>query len=81
MKDWRQQISDEIAKKGMSQRQFCKRTGVHNSELSYIISKDRSLSVKVALALELYLIRTAEYWMNCQLKEQIKIAKEKDGRF
>ncbi len=81
MKDWRKQIDEEIRKKGMNQRQFCKRTGVYISELNTIINKDRPLSLKVALALELYFVKTAEYWLNSQLKEQIKTAKNNDGRF
>lgn len=81
MKDWRKEISEEITKKGMNQRQFCKRTGVYHSELNTVINKGRPISLKLALALELYFIKTAEYWLNCQLKERIKTAKIEDGRF
>ena len=81
MDTWRLQIQQELTKKGMTQRQFCRRTGIYQSELNSIINKNRSLSMKVALALELYFIKTAEYWLNCQIKEQIKTAKNNDGRF
>lgn len=81
MKNWREEIQERIAKKGMTQRQFCRRTGIQVSELNIVINKDRGLSLKIALALELYLIKTAEYWLTCQLKEQIKEAKLKDKRF
>lgn len=79
--DWRKQIKESVQRTGMTQRQFCKRTGIHLNEFNTIVNKDRSLSVKVALALEMFNIRTAYFWLNCQLKEQIKTAKNEDSRF
>jgi len=78
---WRKEILKEIDKKGISQRQFCKRTGISPPELSIVINKERGLTIKIALALEFLFIKTADYWLGCQLKEQIKAAKKKDGRF
>jgi len=78
---WRKEIKEAVQRKGMTQRQFCKRTGIHLNEYNTIINKDRSLSIKVALALEMYNIRTAYYWLNRQTKEQLKTAKINDDRF
>lgn len=79
--DWRKQIKESVQRKGMTQRQFCKRAGLHLNEYNTIVNKDRNLSVKVALALEMFNVRTAYFWLNCQLKEQIKTAKNEDCRF
>jgi plasmid maintenance system antidote protein VapI len=73
--NWRRKIEKEIEVKGISQRTFCKLTGVYPSELNNVIHKNRSLSIKIALALEIMEIRTAKYWLSKQLKEQIRNVK------
>lgn len=74
--NWRDNIVSEISEKGYTQRSFCRVTGLYPSELNNIIKKNRSLSIKVALALENEGIKTAEYWLTLQLKEQIEYSKK-----
>lgn len=81
MKNWRAEIRTEIESKGITQMDFCKRAGIHASELNTVINKYRPLSVKLALMLELYFIKTAEYWLTQQIKGQIEDAKKEDTRF
>lgn len=79
--NWRDEVKIELKKKGFTQRLFCKRTGIHQPEFNNMIHGKRRLSMKHALSLELYMINTAEYWLNKQLKEDIEIEKRKDNRF
>jgi len=76
-----EEIQKELDKKGLSQREFCKRADMIPSHLNYIINGQRKINVRVAILLELYFIKTASYWMQKLLEEEIKEAKEKDGRF
>lgn len=79
--DWQDELKQILDKKNITQRQFCNRTGVYQSEFNNIINKKRPLSMKVALMLEFLFIKTAKYWLTKQLEEDIKIAKREDGRF
>ncbi len=79
--NWQDELKQTLDKKKITQRQFCKRTGVHFSEFNNIINKKRPLSMKVALMLEFLFVKTAKYWLTRQLEEDIKIAKRDDGRF
>lgn len=76
-----EEIQKELDKKGISQREFCKRSGMVPSHLNYVINGQRKINVRVSILLELFFIKTASYWMQKLIEEEIKTAKEEDGRF
>lgn len=79
--DWRLELKNELESKNITQSQFCKRTGIYRGEFNNVLKGKRPLSMKHALMLEFLFIKTAEYWLTRQLIDNIKIAKQKDGRF
>jgi plasmid maintenance system antidote protein VapI len=76
-----EEIESELKKKGISQATICKRADIYPSLLSNIIAGERRLDIKTAIKLELFFIKTANYWLIKQLEEDIKAAKVEDGRF
>ena len=79
--NWREEIKTKMISRGVSQRQLAKRLGMSHVEISNMINGKRPMSLRFALGLEFVFIKTAEYWLTCQLKERIAIAKANDGRF
>jgi len=73
----RDRILKTFKARGISQRGFCKRTGVSTVELNEFFKGKRLLSMKMAFGLEFLYIKTADYWLTVQVKEQcIKYRKE-----
>ena len=59
-------IRDELKERGMTQKQLAMDTGIKPSVISETINGKRSVSVKMAAALERVLGIPAEYWLNLQ---------------
>ena len=59
-------IKDELAERGMTQKQLSEMTGIKQSVLSETINGKRSISLNVAVALEKALDIPADIWMNMQ---------------
>lgn len=59
-------IKDELKERGFSQKQLAEMTGIKASIISETISGKRSVSLKMAVALEKALGIPAEMWMNLQ---------------
>ena len=68
-------IRDEIKERGMTQKALAAKTGIKPSVLSEIINGKRSVSIKVAVALESALGIPAEIWMNLQTQYDLDSAK------
>ena len=59
-------IKDELAARGMTQKQLAEMTGIKRSVLSETINGKRSVSLNMAVALEKALSIPADIWMNMQ---------------
>ena len=67
-------IKDELAERGMTQKQLSEMTGIKQSVLSETINGKRSISLNVAVALEKALDIPADIWMNMQTQYNIDSA-------
>lgn len=59
-------LKDELKERGLSQKQLAEMTGIRASVISETISGKRSVSLKMAVALEKALGIPADIWMNLQ---------------
>lgn len=76
-----EEILHELKLKGISQADICKRADIYHGMFSNILNGKRRLDIKTAIKLEVFFIKTANYWLQKQLEEDIKKAKLEDGRF
>ena len=75
-------IKDELKARGMTQKQLADETGIKPSVLSETINGKRSISLKVAAALEKVLDIPADMWMNMQTQYELDKANiaSRDGQ-
>ena len=71
----------EITQRGITQRVLAKRTKTAHSEINNVIKGNRTMSLRLALELEILFIKDAKFWLTIQLNQQIVKAKSKDVRF
>ena len=67
-------IKDELKERGLSQKQLSEMTGIKASVISETISGKRSVSLKMAVALERALGIPADMWMNLQTQYNLDSA-------
>ena len=67
-------IKDELKDRGMTQKQLAEVAGIKPSVLSETINGKRSVSLKVAVALEKTLGIPADIWMNLQAQYDLDTA-------
>jgi addiction module HigA family antidote len=67
-------IKDELAERGMTQKQLAEQTGIKPSVLSETINGKRNVSLNVAVALEKALGIPADIWMNLQTQYDLDTA-------
>lgn len=67
-------IKDELLEREMTQKELAEKSGIKTSVLCEIINGKRSISVKVAQALEKALDIPAEIWLNMQTQYKLDLA-------
>jgi plasmid maintenance system antidote protein VapI len=75
--DWRKELEKSITDLNMSYREFGSESKIIYSELSNIVKGSRGLSVKSAVKLERFGLKTAKYWLDKQTVESIYNEKNK----
>lgn len=73
--DWRKELEKSITDLNMSYREFGSESKIIYSELSNIVKGSRGLSVKSAVKLERFGLKTAKYWLDKQTIELIEYEK------
>lgn len=69
-------LSELMEEQGMSQRELASKIDVANSLLSNILNGNRNININLALSLEAANLKTADFWLEKQMRYSLYIAKK-----
>ena len=70
-------LTEELAARGMTQRELALRTGRPEQAISEIVNAKKAITPETALAFETVLGPSAEFWLGLQTTYELTLAREK----